>query len=243
MKQIIRILGVFAFTFILWGVFAVIWNHPTVPSPWQVLGNFPAVIKHHMLANIAASFLRILWATLLALALGLPLGLIMGCHKGISQLMSPLIYFSYPVPKLALLPILMLILGLGEISKILMIFLIIFFPIVMDVNATIRAMDEDIFHVMRSFGLSGPSICFRVILPGLTPAIFNSLKVTTGIALSVLFFAENYGTTEGMGYFIMNSWQKMDYVDLYTGVLILAILGFVLFYIFDFLERKVAPWK
>ncbi|MEE0777225.1 MAG: ABC transporter permease, partial [Bacillota bacterium] len=123
MKQVLKALGVLAVTFLLWGLFALIWDNPTVPSPWAVLRNIPTVFQQAMAANILASFWRIFCATVLALLLGMPLGLLIGYHKGASQVLSPLIYFSYPIPKLALLPILMLIFGLGEISKILMIFM------------------------------------------------------------------------------------------------------------------------
>ena len=243
MKQLFKALGVLVFTLLVWAVFALVWGAPTVPAPWNVIVNLADVFRHGMLGNIVASGWRILISSLLALILGVPLGIAVGYKQSVSQILSPFIYFSYPVPKLALLPVLMLLFGLGETSKVLMIFMIIFFPVVMDVTAAVRGMDREIFDVMRSFGLSGGAICRRVILPGLWPTILNSLKVTTGIALSGLFFAENYGTTQGMGYFIMNSWQKMDYLDLYTGVLILALLGFALFCIFDAIERKITSWK
>ncbi|MDO4542287.1 MAG: ABC transporter permease [Bacillota bacterium] len=243
MKNIAKAVLVFFVTLGLWAFLAILYQHPTLPAPWTVIANIAAVDSQKLWLNIAASAVRVGSASLLALALGVPIGILTGYSRRWSKLLSPLIYFSYPVPKLALLPVLMLLFGLGEISKVLMIFLIIFFPIVMDITAAVRSMDRSIFETLGSYGLGSGAICLRVVLPGIVPATLNSLKVTTGIALSVLFFAENYGTTAGMGYYIMNSWQKMDYVDLYSGIFILSILGFLVFCLIDLAERRLTKWK
>ena len=243
MRNLGKICLIFGVTLGLWAGLALLYQHPTLPPPWTVLANIISDSGAALGLNILASTGRVLCATALALIFGVPCGILIGYSAKWDKYLSPFIYFSYPVPKLALLPILMLLFGLGEISKGLMIFLIIFFPVVMDVTAGVKAMDRNIFEVLRSYGVGGREICIQVIFPGVLPTILNSLKITTGIALSVLFFAENYGTTAGLGYYIMNSWQKMDYVDLYSGVLILAILGFGFFCLIDYVERRVTQWK
>lgn len=243
MKNLSKVVLIFGATLGLWAIASLLYNHPTLPPPWTVIANILEDFGTKMGANIAASLFRVGSATILSLILGIPLGVLVGYSYKCSSLLSPFIYFSYPVPKLALLPVLMLLFGLGEISKVLMIFLIIFFPIVMDTIAAVRSMDKSIFEILKSYGVGGRSICFRVVLPGIVPGVLNSLKVTTGIALSVLFFAENYGTVSGMGYYIMNSWQKMDYVDLYSGVLLLSVIGFIIFCLIDMGERRATRWK
>ena len=243
MKNIGKFLLVFGVTVFLWFLAFGLYQHPTLPSPFAVMANLGAKLGDGLLVNLVYSCFRIFVATFFALLLGIPLGILLGYKESVHRWISPFLYFSYPVPKMALLPILMLLFGLGEISKILMIFLIIFFPVVLDTTAAVKNMDREPFQVLRAFGVSGKQICAKVIFPGLIPSIFNTLKVTTGIALSVLFFAENYGTTKGMGFYIMNSWQTMSYVDLYTGILVLSLLGFALFCLFDFIERKLTQWK
>ena len=128
----------------------------------------------------------------------------------------------------------------GVIWKQLLLF---FFPIVLDVSAAVRAVDAGLTDSLRAFGLSGWQILRGAVLPGVASPILNCLKITTGMALSVLFFAENYGTDRGLGYYILNAWQRMDYVELYTGVVALAILGFLLFLVLDAAERRVTRWK
>jgi NitT/TauT family transport system permease protein len=189
------------------------------------------------------SALRVTASSFFALLIGVPLGIAIGYKASWDRVLSPFIYLSYPIPKLALLPIIMLLFGLGEISKTLMIFLIIFFPIVVDCAGAVKAMDKEVFMVLRAFGAGGKYICAKIVAPGIIPDILVSLKITTGIALSILFFAENFGTQTGLGYLIMTSWQKLDYVNLYTGILTLSLLGLAIFLILDILEKKLTAWK
>lgn len=228
---------------ILWYLLALVLATPALPPPLPVIVNLGHELLHGLCRDVAYSMTRVLASTAAALLLGVPLGILIGYGQRWDRLLSPFLYLSYPVPKLALLPVIMLLLGLGEASKMLMIFLIIFFPVTIDVIAAVKSMDRELLDVLRIFGIRGKTLCLRVILPGLAAPILNSVKITTGIALSVLFFAENYGTRYGLGYYIINSWQKMAYIDMYTGILALALLGFLLFMALDLAEKQVTKWK
>ncbi len=228
---------------VLWFMLYWLVDNVVVPQPLAVVKNFFRGLGTNLPPHIIASFLRVFFSSLLALAIGLPLGILMGYKEKVYAVAAPFLYFSYPIPKLALLPIVMLLFGLGEASKLLMIFLIIFFPIVMDISAGVRNMDQEVFNALRAFGIRNRDIRRRVVLPGLWATILHSLKISTGIALSILFFAENFGTQKGLGYFIMNSWQKLDYLNLYTGIFTLAIMGFLLFFALDLAEKQCTKWK
>ncbi len=228
---------------VLWFLLYWLVDSVVVPQPLAVVKNFFRGLGTNLPPHIIASFLRVFFSSLLALAIGLPLGILMGYKEKVHAVAAPFLYFSYPIPKLALLPIVMLLFGLGEASKLLMIFLIIFFPIVMDISAGVRNMDQEVFNALRAFGIRNRDIRRRVVLPGLWATILHSLKISTGIALSILFFAENFGTQKGLGYFIMNSWQKLDYLNLYTGIFTLAIMGFLLFFALDLAEKQCTKWK
>ena len=234
---------VFFVIIVLWFLLYWLADSAVVPQPLAVVKNFFRGLGKNLPPHIFASFLRVFFSSLLALAIGLPLGILMGYKEKVHAVAAPFLYFSYPIPKLALLPIVMLLFGLGEASKLLMIFLIIFFPIVMDISAGVRNMDQEVFNALRAFGIRNRDIRRRVVLPGLWATILNSLKISTGIALSILFFAENFGTQKGLGYFIMNSWQKLDYLNLYTGIFTLAIMGFLLFFALDLAEKQCTKWK
>ena len=242
MKKLLQGFFILLFTLAIWQLLASVLNTPVFPGPvktlWHFRQNFFIMPRH-----IAYSTLRIIISIAAALLIGIPLGIAIGYSPKLRRIFSPFLYLSYPIPKLALLPVIMLLFGLGETSKIIMIFLILFFPVTMDIAASVRSMNKELFQTMHAFGLKEPDIIKHVIFPGILPDILTSLKVSIGIALSILFFAENYGTQYGLGYFIMNSWQKMNYTDLYGGIFTLAILGFFIFLLLDFIEDKVTAWK
>jgi len=242
-KRLGQILMVLSVSYALWGLLSLLWQTPVLPGPIAVTENLLRSLGQDLPWHIAYSLLRVGAATLLALSVAVPLGILLGYHESWHKILSPFIYFSYPIPKLALLPIIMLLCGLGEASKLLIVFLVIVFPILVDVYGGVAAMDKEMFQVMRSFGLSGRQICLRIILPGTVPAILTSLRVSIGIALSILFFAENYGTRHGLGYYIINSWQKMEYVNIYTGILTLSLLGLIIFLLLDTAESRLTRWR
>ena len=243
MRKIGQGIGILLFTLLLWQVAAIVLASPILPYPVQVIRHFCGALSGSLPVHIAYSLMRIGLSVIASIIIGLPLGIIIGYSPSLSRWLSPFLYLSYPIPKLALLPIIMLLFGLGEVSKTIMIFLILFFPITIDITGSVRAMDKEIFQTMKAFGVNDMAIARRVILPGIFPAILDSLKVSLGISLSILFFAENYGTQHGLGYYIMNSWQKMDYINLYTGIFTLAMLGFILFLILDFIDDRVSAWR
>lgn len=243
MKKLVNSVIVILCTLLLWQLLYWLIASPIVPSPWAVIANFFSSLFGKLPQHIGMSALRVTVSSFFALLIGIPLGIAIGYKASWDKTLSPFIYLSYPIPKLALLPIIMLLFGLGEISKTIMIFLIIFFPIVVDCAGAVKAMDKEIFMVLRAFGAGGKYICAKIIAPGIIPNILVSLKITTGIALSILFFAENFGTQTGLGYLIMTSWQKLDYVNLYTGILTLSLLGFAIFLALDILEKRFTAWK
>ena len=243
MKKIIRGLGILLFTLLLWQIIAMILSAPILPYPIPVIEHFCKSLSGILPMHIAYSMMRIALSVFTAILIGLPAGIVIGYSPLLNRVLSPFLYLSYPIPKLALLPMIMLLFGLGETSKVIMIFLILIFPITVDIAVGVRTMNKEIFQTMQAFGIKSWSIVLHVILPGIVPSVIASLKISLGIALSILFFAENYGTSFGLGFYIMNSWQKMDYTGLYTGILTLSLLGFILFLILDFIEDKVSVWR
>ena len=243
MKKIGQGLGILLFTLVAWHIIAMILSTPVLPYPALVIRSLFSGLAGGLPLHIAYSSMRIALSVLAALVVGLPLGIAIGYSKSLSRWLSPFLYLSYPIPKLALMPVIMLLFGLGETSKTIMIFLILFFPVTVDIAGAARAMNKEVFQTMKAFGACDMAIARCIVLPGVIPAVLDSLKVSLGIALSILFFAENYGTQHGLGYFIMNSWQKMDYINLYAGILTLALMGFALFLILDFIDDKVTAWR
>ncbi len=235
---------VIAFFIILasWQAMSMLINKPLFPPPYAIIINVFRTFKSDIAVHIAYSFNRILLGLLFTLAIGIPVGILMGYFKKIDLVFSPVVYFSYPIPKIALLPVVMLIFGLGDSTKLIMIFLITFFPVVVNVRDEVKSMPVEVFYPMYSLGATNFQIIKEIVFPGILKAILTSLRIGIGTAISVLFFTENFGTEYGMGYFIMDSWMRVNYVQMYSGILILSIIGLLLFVIIDVLEGVICPW-
>ena len=178
-----------------------------------------------------------------AYAVGLPLGVLMGWSRPADRLLAPLVYLTYPTPKIALLPVIMLLFGLGDISKTVMLFLILVFQIVIAVRDGIRAVPEEVFYPLASLGAPFRVILREVLLPASLPKFMTAIRVAMATAISVLFFTETFGTQYGMGYFIMDAWLRVNYLEMYSGIVVLSGMGLVLFVALDLAERHFCRWQ
>ena len=137
----------------------------------------------------------------------------------------------------------MLLAGVGELSKILMIFLIIVFQVVVAVRDAIRTLPEERYYSLYSLGASLGQIFRFVILPASLPKFITAIRVAMATAVSVLFFTETFGTQYGMGYYIMDAWLRVNYLEMYAGILVLSVMGLLLFGIIDCFEHVACRWQ
>lgn len=228
---------------VLWQIVASLVALPIIPQPVLVFERLGKIFSDKIAVHAAYSLWRIAAGLVLAVAAGYPLGVAMGYKKRLDRVLSPIVYLTYPVPKIALLPILMLLAGVGELSKILMIFLIIVFQVVIAVRDAIRTIPEETFFPLRVLGAGFPAMLRHVILPATLPKFLTAVRVAMATAISVLFFTETFGTQYGMGYFIMDAWLRVNYHDMYAGILVLSCLGLVLFTIIDGTEHRACRWQ
>ncbi|MDR0613079.1 MAG: ABC transporter permease subunit [Dysgonamonadaceae bacterium] len=190
-----------------------------------------------------ASACRILEGLFIALLIAVPTGLLLANYPKINKICSPLLYFTYPVPKLALLPIVMLLLGIGEAAKIAMIVMILVFQLIVSIRDAALHIPREDFHVLISLGANKRQILRWITLPAILPETLTAIRVAIGTAASVLFFTETFGTDKGMGFYIVDSWMRLAYGEMYAGIFVLSLLGFILFFTIDILEKRVCKWK
>lgn len=212
-----------------------------VPSPIET---FKYLIMHlNIIAvHLLASLVRILTAIVITSILGSLVGVLTARSRPIDQWLSPLLYTLYPVPKIAFLPLLMLFFGLGNTSKIILVSLILFFQIAIAIRDSVKGIHPSYFLAIKSLGASKWQSYWHVILPASLPSLFTSLRISVGTSISVLFFAENFATRYGIGFFIMDGWLKLDYVGMYAGIVAISVMGSALFGLLDLLEGKVCRW-
>jgi NitT/TauT family transport system permease protein len=221
---------------------ALIMRSPVVPFPHTVFANFFRHDTGLFLTHFAASLVRILYALGIALVAAVPAGILLGRVPVFYELTSPLIYLVYPVPKIVFLPIIIILLGLGNLSKVFIIALIVFFQILVSTRDAAKAIGEEEILSVRSMGGTRRHILRYVILPSILPGMFTSLRIAIGTCVAVLFFTESFATEEGLGYLIIDAWSKFDYVLMYNGIILMGTLGLMLYIVLSALERRFCRW-
>ena len=228
--------------FALWAIVALAMNTPILPTPWAVIYAFLLDLPHELGWHIAVSGWRILASMLLATAIGAPLGLALGQNRKWDRFAFPLIYTTYPIPKVALLPIIILFLGIGDISKIFLITLILFFQVLVIVRDASRNIPPELILSLRSLGANRWQLLRHAYLPACLPATLTSLRINIAIAIAVLYLAESFATASGLGYYVMTTWQQMAYTKMYAAVLAMSLIGAVGFITLTFIERRLCYW-
>jgi len=232
-----------AVVLVAWWLISWIIRLPIVPSPVDVFINIGQDFFTKMENHVLYSLGRIFGGIGLSIIIGVPLGYLMGTYERVNRLLSPLVYFTYPVPKLALLPVVMLLFGLGEASKLIMIVLIVVFQFIVSSRDAVVNIPPAIFRSLQSMGASRIQMLTEIILPATLPEVLTATRLALGTAVSILFFTETFGTEFGMGYFIMDAWLRVDYLDMYGGIVVLSLMGFLLFTLIDVAEKRLSPWR
>lgn len=228
---------------IIWEGCALLLNSMALPQPWIVaLDLFRKLTDGSLLDDLAISTFRALAGIFLALATAVPLGLVIGSEKNLGKRISPFIYLLYPIPHVVLLPLIIILFGIGNFSKIFLIALIVFFQILVTTRDGAKSIHRNYFHSMQTLGATKLQIYRHLILPATLPKILTAMRISVGTSVAILFFVESFATTTGLGYIIMDSWGRADYVSLYTGISSMALLGFLLYLILDRIEQHVCRW-
>jgi len=231
------------FLLALWETASILLDSMALPDPVLVLTAFWGEMRRGTVwYDFYISSLRAVLGILLALSFAVPVGLVAGAEEGVRRKVSPLIYLLYPIPHVVLLPLIIILFGIGNFSKIFLIALIVFFQILVTTRDAAKNIHRNYFYSLRSLGATKRHIYRHVVFPATLPKILTAMRISIGTAIAILFFAESFATTEGLGYIIMDSWGRSDYVRLYSGILGMALLGFVLYIILDRIEKRVCRW-
>jgi NitT/TauT family transport system permease protein len=228
---------------VLWYAAFLILKLPIVPSPFVIYREIFQIFKESIAIHAIYSIVRVLIGVLVSLLIGVLLGYLMGYYNKIDKLLSPLVYFTYPVPKMALLPIVMLLFGLGEVSKIIMLVLIVIFQIIIAARDAVKAIPKEAYHSLYSLGASRLQIFKEIVAPASLAEIITSTRLALGTGVSILFFTETYGTEYGMGFYIMDSWMRVDYIEMYAGIVVLSIIGVLIFILIDIMDSYLCSWR
>lgn len=215
-----------------------------LPSPVAILTAAGTLAAGKALwLNIWASVLRIGYGWALGTAFGIVIGVLMGISSVARSIWLPLVSALFPIPKIALLPLFILWLGIGETSKITTIALGVFFPTVISTFAGVDAVPRNLIRMGQSFGLPLASVIWRIVLPGALPGMLAGARISTSTALLLVVSAEMIGAENGIGAFVLTTGNLMLTDQLLVGVAVLSILGLLISAVLTRLERRLLRWR
>lgn len=214
------------------------------PAPSSIGAAFISMaIEGELWEHVGVSLVRILVGFVLGAAPAIALGLVMGFVPVVRAAFQPTVDALLPIPKIAILPLLLMIFGLGEPTKYLVIAIGVFFPVLINTVAGVVNIDRIYIDVGRNFGARRLYFYQTVALPGALPMIFAGLKLGVGVAFLLIVAAEFVGARSGIGYMIWNGWQVFRVEQLYVGLFLISVFGIVFSAAVDRVERALLPWK
>jgi len=215
-----------------------------LPSPVGVIRTGAEMLRSgELVAHVAVSVQRIVLGFGLGALTGVSVGFAVGFFSLAEAIGSPLIAATFPIPKIALLPLLILWLGIGEASKVAVIMLGVFFPMAINTAAGVRSADPLLIRAAVSFGAGRWSLIRKVLLPSALPMIFAGLRLGAGTSLLLLVAAEMIAANAGIGFLVLHAQNIMETTKLMVGIALLSILGVCSHWLITRLERVAIPWK
>ena len=221
------------------------WVNPSVFPPLDVIVSalWSSLASGALIDDIAISLQRSGIAFAAAVVVGIPLGLVMGQARVVEQALDPLLQFFRQTSALALYPVFILLLGLGETSKVFVIFWATLFPILLSTIGGVKEVDGKLVEMARTYGASRLAIFRRVVLPASVPAIFVGLRLSATTALLLLIAAEMIGANKGVGFQVMNAQYNFQIPLMFAAILLLALLGLLANAVLVLLQKKLCRWS
>jgi sulfonate transport system permease protein len=246
LRQLLARYGVILGFLLLWQVSSSQgWVNPAVFPPLDLILSalWNGLVSGALLDDIAISFQRSGIAFVAAVGIGIPLGLFMGQIRAVEQALDPILQLFRQTSALALYPVFILLLGLGETSKVFVIFWATLFPILLATIGGVKEVDNKLIEMARTYGARPLTIFRRVILPASVPAIFVGLRLSATTALLLLIAAEMIGANKGIGFQVMNAQYNFQIPLMFAAILLLAFLGLAANALLVLLQRKLCRWS
>jgi NitT/TauT family transport system permease protein len=243
--RVLRVLSLVALL-VVWEIVARLGWVPVLflPSPLGVMAEgWDMVTTGELFVHLAASLERLVLGFVVGGGLGVIVGAAVGFFSIAQAVGEPLIAATFPIPKIALLPLLILWLGIGEPSKVAVIALGVFFPMAINTYTGVRQADPLLVRAAVSFGARRWSVIRKVILPSALPMIFAGLRLGAGTALLLLVAAEMIAVESGIGFLVLHAGNIMATTKLMVGIVVLSLLGVLSHWGLNRLERLAIPWR
>lgn len=229
---------------ILWEITSILLNKSCLPRPLICIKTcINMLMLGELTVHILASLNRIASGLLFGTVLAVPFGLILGHSKKADKYIGGIFNLLYVIPKVVLLPVIIVVMGIGDLPKIFLIAMVIFFQETVIIRDASRSVPEEVLRYATSLG-AGKWQKFRYIIwPKCIPEIITSLRASLGTAIALLFITENFASISGLGYYITNAMNQRNYSRMYSAIIMLSLLGIVIYHFFNIFERFFCKWK
>jgi ABC-type nitrate/sulfonate/bicarbonate transport system permease component len=215
-----------------------------VPAPSDIAVRFVRLAASGELeTHVAVTLWRVFAGFFIGAIPAIAVGMLMAMFRPVRIFFDPLIAAIFPIPKVALMPLLLLAFGFGDASKIALVAIAVFFPVIVNTYAGAANIEKIYWDVARNYGASQTVLFTRVVFFGALPMIFAGLRIALAVSFIVLVAAEFVASKNGIGYLIWNSWELLQVDSMFVGIVTIGILGLITSALFQEIERKVIPWK
>jgi NitT/TauT family transport system permease protein len=215
-----------------------------IPTPTDIAARFWTLTETGELAvHIGATLWRVFAGFIAGSVPAVAVGLLMAMFKPVRIFVDPLIAAIFPIPKIALMPLLLLAFGFGDASKIALVAIAVFFPVVVNTYTGAANIEKIYWDVAKNYGASQTVMFTRIVFFGALPTIFAGLRIALAVSFIVLVASEFVASKVGIGYMIWNSWELLQVDIMFVGIVTIGVLGLVTSVLFQEIERKVIPWK
>ena len=233
-------------------LFVAAWSYATfggfvsktfLANPWTMLNDgWWLLTKQGFLFDIGMTIWRVLGGFIIAVLVALPLGVLMGAYKPVEAFLEPFVSFARYLPASAFIPLLILWAGIGELQKLLVIFIGSVFQIILMVAVTVGSVRRDLVEAAYTLGASSRGVVRRVLLPSSAPAIAETLRLVLGWAWTYVIVAELIGASSGIGHMITDSQALLNTGQIIFGIIIIGLIGLVSDFLFKAVNQRLFPW-
>ena len=219
-----------------------------LPAPWDLWAEFQVLLRDGyadkaLSRHVVASIVRTLSGFGMALVLGIPAGLLIGWNRSVAAIFSPILAFVRPIPPIAFVPLFILYFGIGETAKILVIFLVAFWYMILNSSAGVAAVSREWVRAGLNLGLTQRQLFTSVILPAALPQIFTGIKTAIAVSWALVVAAELIAAQEGIGHIIMDAATFNRTRDVFIGIIMIGLIGFALERLVNVLEARMLHWQ
>jgi NitT/TauT family transport system permease protein len=242
LRNLVPLVGIFGFL-LAWQLVVIIYQMPAylLPTPTQIAQVFVARLPD-LLQHGWVTVYEMIAGYALAVVVAVPLAIAITSSRTFDELVMPTLLFFQIVPKVAIAPLFLVWFGVGATPKILVAFLISFFPIVIDAAVGLRSMSPEMHDLARSMGATRMQVFTRFRLPTSLPYLFSGLKVAATLAIAGTVVGEFVGADQGLGYLLLVTNSNLETPMMFATIVALTVIGFVFYYIVELLENFLIPW-